>query len=161
MQIKRAFLFCLIIAIALMLMSCGLEMDDVPMFSDISECKNFYSLQFENLLSYDSPELDEYIEGLSYLDFYGAKCTSKDFEFEIFAYKFSGEDDAKRYFTNVTGKNVNLCTNFLISSGISSYRVVVIHRENAYMVKTLPRNAENLQEVLSQVFTLRISELID
>ena len=132
-------------------------------FKDIDECQNLLSLSYEDgkTTVYNSPSDDNYLKDLTYVDFFAAKYESAELEFEIFAYVFNTSETAQKYFKNVTGKSVDLATNFSSSYGIglfgvSSAELVVIDSERAYIIHIPHNQLEKLEKLLGEIFTVKI-----
>ena len=153
-------LLILAVAAAIMLFAFPNEFPDMycHIFRDISECDNFEDSEQGNVIvtKYDTPIKDKNIKELSYEAFFAAEYSSPELSFEIFAYEFSSDNDAKRYFCNVTGKNADLDTNFSESGGLISRTLVVIDNTKAYVVHTNTFQMEALKELLEQKFSQRL-----
>ena len=137
-------------------------------FSDIDECENIetYGSEHAEITRYDSPTKDKYWDGLKYTAFYGANYTSAEFDFKIFAYEFQTSEHAMKYFENITGKKIigqNVSgnddhpeTTFSTSAGATTYRRVVIDARNAYLITSSKKDAKDVEQFLSKVFSKKL-----
>lgn len=148
---------CIFICIFLLLLcSCRKLPGNIRIFGDFNECYVIEDQQYEHIVIYDSPEEDIYIKELAYEKFYGCEVKSNDFQFQFFAYQFYNNESAQEYFTTVTGKDVNLSTNYSLSSGMRLYSGVVIDDEKAYLLKCHKDHAVAATNFLNNIFTKEI-----
>lgn len=130
----------------------------VYIFESIEECHKISELDYSGkvVTIYDSPDKDECIEDLRYTAFYGAKFRSYELNFEIFAYEFSSENEAREYYMNVAGMSPSANPCFLSSGGLFSSKILVINSKNAYTVYTSFLGDIALSDVLEDVFSIKI-----
>ena len=156
---KKIVCFVLLVMVVIFQLSgCDFEIPEVYMFADISECSNIGNLEYEGgtLTEYDTPNGDKYLKKLQYNDFFAAKYESDKVDFKIFAYQFDNSETAQKYFINATGKDVDLETNFSASTGLFEYRLIVIDGVYAYTVFAPSSKYDEIEEVLSIVFTQKL-----
>ena len=148
----------IIISLFIVVISLNTPPVNLHIFENIEECKLIESNASSdaNIIKYDTPNKDLESLDLEYKDFYACKYISDDMEFEIFAYVFEDDSSAKEYFKNKTGKNQELSTNFSYSSGMSSFRGVVIDGNKAYCVLCKNKYKDKTLEFLNSVFKQQI-----
>lgn len=131
---------------------------DVYIFRDISECEKLESLDYKNAkIEYRERSDDKNFNSeMTIKSFYGAHFVSDELEFDIFAYEFEGNEDAKNYFKRATGKNVDLDRNYSASSGAFSFEVVVIDGNKAYIALASSKYTKELQNVLGEIFSVKL-----
>lgn len=134
----------------------------IHIFSDLEECRKIVLDNDDGVIitEYELPDKDKYLKDLAYNNFFGCDYDGKDFNFELFAYEFEDDGIAKKYFTNITGKNSDLDTNFSSVSGMSFYRRVVIDGSKAYIVHASKKDAEKAVELINTVFTKKLYESV-
>lgn len=155
---KKINLAVTLIILCILLISCGRDVTDFYIFSDISECDNIEVFKTEDAIvtRYDTPDLDDSIDDLEYDDFYAAKYESAELDFEIFAYVFADSDSTKEYFKKETGIETNLDVHFLASGGMFKYRVIVIDGCRAYCANTTQENSKDLKLFLGEIFSKKL-----
>lgn len=133
------------------------QIPDIYIFENISECKKIHQIKSEDATVelYESPEKDKKLKNLPYTAFFAAKYSSSTLTFEIFAYEFHDEESAQQYFTNHTGKIVDLKTNFTGSLGSFSYDLVVIDGKNAYAINS-SRDVDKMHAFLGELFSKQV-----
>ena len=158
-SIRMAYMFLLFSLIFGTMCSCGNKSMKYYIFSEITECNNFTidKKGGAEIIEYDTPDDDRYLENMKYKNFFAAKYKSSEFEFEIFAYEFENSDSAKEYFKNATGRTSDLDTNFLSSGGITSQKIVVINFEKAYTLYTSADSSEQVKKFIGENFTIQIT----
>lgn len=125
-------------------------------FSDISDCEKLEEYDGVEVKKHDTPKKDKYLKDLKYERFYAGKISSEDFEFDIFAYEFSDEESAKKYYDNVTGVDIERNPAYLSSWGSFSGKLVVIHGKNAYILHTSTNNRNQVLDFIHEIFTVKI-----
>ena len=145
---KTRVIFALLIVLVLIILSFkGPQKLDFYIFEEISECEDLVSCaNGATIQKFDSPS-DENLKNLKYQDFFSAKYESADLTFEINAYVFDSSATAKKYFENITGKSLDLETNFLATGGMTKFKVTVIDQEKAYHIETNRNQAKELERV--------------
>ena len=130
----------------------------VYIFESISESHKISELDClgKVVTIYDSPDKDEGIEDLDYTAFYGAKFRSYELNFEIFAYEFSSDDDAQRYFENASGKSGGINPRYSSSGGFFSRNIIAIYDNKAYLIRTSLIDELKLSHELSEIFSIKI-----
>ncbi len=156
----KAISYLLILTLVVILLSsCGLSYGEpqIYVFADTDECVGFESLVGENgeVVRYD-PSNDEHLGELGYSDFYAASLTASEWSFEIFAYQFKSEEHAKIYFERVTGKGSDASSNFSYVLGLNGYRLAVVDGCNAYIVKSPASSREDVDALLSRIFSKKL-----
>ena len=130
-------------------------------FENLDELENIENSfqKYGTVNRYDSPAKDKYLKDLSFVDSYAAYYECEEFEFEIFAYEFLDKDVSKEYFDNVTGKDQAFDVNFSRHSGItilSKTEMTIIDHEKAYTMIYKSKYNEDIDNFLSENFTLRL-----
>lgn len=134
---------------------------DFYIFENISECYKFNNDNKADITEYDTPGGDKHLEKIKYSEFYAAKYKSEELEFEIFAYEFETESDAKAYFKNATGKSSEKDANFSSSTGtFGSSEITVFKMKNAYTVYVSPEYLEAAKEFLMSSFSENVVEYL-
>ena len=92
---------------------------------------------------------------------------SDSLQYEIFAYEFEDSDSALKYYVNVTGQTSyekklpldDTDENKLLSasSGMSSYRLIVVYKNMAYQIIAPKQYKSELHGLLSSTFSIKIS----
>ena len=87
-------------------------------------------------------------------------------KFEIFAYEFEDSNSALKYYVNVTGqksyeKKLPLDDTdenklFSASSGMSSYRLIVVYKNMAYKITAPKQYKAELHDLLSSTFSIKV-----
>ena len=128
-------------------------------FSDISECDNLLTATDGTVILQMQTEQDKKLKGLVYENYRVAEYSAKELHFKIFAYEFADEDSAKAYFCNATGKHVDFDTTFTMSTGMFGYLdLIVIDGRNAYRIDSTAKDYKELESLLKESFTVKISE---
>lgn len=130
-------------------------MANVCIYNDISECQR---LSDENFVLYDSPDTDPHLEDLAFSSSFCGSYISKNMQFEIFAYEFIDDVNAKSYFSNATGKRDSLDKNFTSSYGLRKYKLVVLEKNKAYTVTSKRKYSKNVESFLLNCFSNVITE---
>lgn len=158
-KIKSITTICIFITCIIFLCSCSKSNINYYAFSDISECENIENKKHRDakITTYDSSE-DKYLNGLTPDGFYGANYASEQLTFDIFAYEFKDKKTAKNYFENSTERSSDRDVNFLATSGMSQYKLVVLFNENAYVVYTSVKYKEEVNAFLGEIFSTKIVE---
>ena len=156
--VSRCVCSIVLVLIINILMSCAYTIPEVYIFNDITECstvktKTSAEVQVE---IYQNPSKDLYLKDLGYNSFFGCFYISREIKFEIFAYEFVDSETAKDYFTQVTGKNDELSTNFSSISGSGRYRKIVINGKNAYTVYSSAKDSKAVNEFIGEIFTIKL-----
>lgn len=156
---RKIYIFATSLILMLIIFcSCGVETIHVKIFSEISECENIDALKSESAIIeiYDTTKKDYSLHDLVASDFYGCNYEDSDLQFELFAYVFFSEEEAKKYFANVTGKKSDLDINFSDSIGADYYRRVVIYGKSAYWVKSKKEYSDKINDFINQCFSIEI-----
>ena len=137
-------------------------------FKNFDECKNLMSYEQipSEIVEYVDAKIDTSHNGIEYKTFWGMKYQSENIEYEIFAYEFSGKDDALKYYINVT-ENDDLAEmiplddsdkNILGSKiiGEEKYHIIVIAGNKAYKLISSNLLIDKIDEMLSTVFSVKI-----
>lgn len=126
-------------------------------FQDIDECRNLASYENDaEVKSYDSPEQDKNYKGQPLISFVGMNYKSKTMKYKLFAYEFENSDQAKQYFSKITGKNYDNALYVSKSSGMSSYRIVVAFENRAYCIETSNRYIKQVDTMLASQFSNKL-----
>ena len=143
--------------------------DEYYIFAEIGECDKLLPSDRTNIKIeiYDSANNDKDLQDLSYNNFFAMDYNSNSLQYEIFAYEFEDSDSALKYFVNVTGqtnheKKLPLDDNdenklLSASSGMSSYRLVVVYKNMAYQIIAPKQYKSELHDLLSSTFSIKIS----
>ena len=137
----------------------GISDMDVYIFQDINECKRLELLDYKNseIEYYQVSEDENYSLEMIAEKFYGIRFVSDELKFDLFAYEFENGEDAKEYFRRATGKKEELDRNFLVSSGLLSYKVIAINENKAYIASTSNKYSGELQTLLSEIFSVKLN----
>ena len=151
------FLFSMVCVVFVSVTAPGYA--DVCIFEDIGECENLENSADPgtSVERYEGSEKDARSEGLSYSDYYGAMYSSPELRFEIFAYQFSSEEDAEKYYMNATGRACEDGTDYFVSSGFPHYSIVVLDGRKAYFAECFALNAPKMHEFLAASFSAALS----
>ena len=156
---KYKFLIIQFIAVLLLLSMCscvfiGLIGLKFYMFNDIDECKKIEENASEDAVVeiLDASD-DKCLKGIEYETFYGYSYKSKAFDFKLFAYEFSNNEKAQKYYKNVTGRTEERDAYFFDSSGLTQFRRIVVDNNKVYAVYSSPGEYPKANEYLSQVFS--------
>lgn len=125
-------------------------------FSDISDCEKFEEYDGVEVKKHDTPKKDKYLKDLKYERFYAGEISSRDFEFDIFAYEFCDEESAKKYYDNVTGVDTERNSTYLSSWGTFSGELVVIHGKNAYILRTSTYDRNQALDFINEIFKVKV-----
>ena len=137
-------------------------------FQNINECEQLIPIEQSDLMieRYDTPDKDENLKSLSYVDFWGMNFESNELEYEIFAYEFSDSDSALKYYVNVTGqrsyeKKLPLSKDddnkhFNSSKGMFFYRIVAVYQRKAYLIIAPKQYADKIDSLLENTFSYRL-----
>ena len=149
---------CVGLLLTLLTACFSAEMLDIYIFENISECEKISQNKPEDATVevYQSTEKDKKLDGLQYESFFGAKYSSSELTFEIFAYEFQDTEEAHQYFYNHTGRESDRDTNFFGSGGMFSYDLVVIDGKNAYFASTSSGDVDEMYEFFSNVFSTKL-----
>ncbi len=126
----------------------------VCIYSDISECQ---LMSDENFVLYDSPSADPNLDDLVYSSSFCGSYISENMQFEIFAYEFIDDENAKSYFSNATGKIDSLDKNFTSSYGLRKYQLVVLEKNKAYTVTSPKKYSKKVESFLLNCFSNKIT----
>ena len=160
---KRKFLIIFAVTVSILWIMLIVKLISSPdfdffIFSDISECDLLYCVSDDAVIDkYDTPTGDKHLGDLKYKEFFGAKYTEKDIEFEIFAYSFESAESAQKYFEHVTGKDYGLATNYYATGSFMSYILVAIDNENAYFIDISNGSLEELEIIIEKIFSIRLT----
>lgn len=134
-------------------------------FQNINECNQLLPADQSNLTidRYVLPDKDKNLKDLSYEHFWGMKFYSAELEYEIFAYEFRDSSSALKYYINVTGQNSykkelplsndNANRRLSASKGLSSYRLVVVYQNKAYLVIAPNEYEDEINKLLAETFS--------
>ena len=143
--------------------------DEYYIFAEIGECEKLLPSDQTNIKIeiYDTVSNDKNLQDLSYNHFFAMDYKSNSLQYEIFAYEFEDSDSALKYFVNVTGqtnyeKKLPLDDNdenklLSASSGMFSYRLVVVYKNMAYQIIAPKQYKSELHDLLSSTFSIRIA----
>ena len=143
--------------------------DEYYIFAEIGECDKLLPSDRTNIKIeiYDSASNDKDLQDLSYNHFFAMDYKSNSLQYEIFAYEFEDSDSALKYYVNVTGqtnyeKKLPLDDNdenklLSASSGMSSYRLVVVYKNMAYQIIAPKQYKSELHDLLSSTFSIKMS----
>lgn len=138
-------------------------------FQTIDECEQLIPTDQTDLLieRYTSPEKDTNLKGLSYESFFGMNIHSNEVEYEIFAYEFVDSNSALKYYISVTGQNSyekelplsddNENRRLSTSMGMSSYRLIAVYQNKAYVIVAPKQFEEAINKLLSTTFSCKLS----
>ena len=143
--------------------------DEYYIFDEIGECDNLIPSDSTDIKIeiYDTASKDKDLQDLSYNDFFAMHYKSDSLQYEIFAYEFEDSDSALKYYVNVTGQTSyekklpldDTDENKLLSasSGMSSYRLIVVYKNMAYQIIAPKQYKSELHDLLSSTFSIKIS----
>ena len=158
---KRIAFITVLISLLLFLSSCASQeilFPELYIFESLDECDGLLDgVADAKIVKHETCEGDKKIKELKYDQCYAATASVEDCSFDLFAYIFNDEADAKSYFTNVTGKTTEPTTNFSISIGSGRYRVVVIDGRNAYAAYCTVDCAEQMLNFFESAFSKKLS----
>ena len=149
---KNKLCWMLLIVIICLLCACVPEKSNYYIFSDITECEKIYLSNDAEVTKIVDASKDGYLSNIKYDSFCGIDYSSKDVNFELYAYVFNESSLAQQYFEYVSVRKSERETNFFCSGGMIYYNLVVIHHEKAYLIKTYQGDIEKVQKLISTVF---------
>lgn len=165
--LKRCLFFLMVILLFLpSLTSCGLANAKelvIHSFATIQECQEIINRKSEDaeVLLYNLPAQDRNLKGLEYKEGFGCKYTSKEFNFEIFAYEFFDHAGASRYYENVNG-NITISKNpkytFHGNGNLFRYRRVVLDDNKAYVITCKTKDKQKVIDFINSIFTIDMDE---
>lgn len=151
---------CFLLALMIALLVTALYHGDpvITVFADLEECKTLSKQTDAVFSAYEDVKLDKAVKDIRYSAFYAGEYSCDQYDFEIFAYTFESTEDARVYFKNTTGKkSEGMYSNFSVSSGFFTSRVVVFEENRAYSVSTKTANLKQVCEFLAGVFSREIT----
>ena len=157
-RITQFIILCFLFLFILNLCACKLSEIELRMFSNMEECNQINELKVNDaeVEIYDSALKDKDLNDLAFQEYFGCKYTCDDFSFTLFAYEFSDSDVAMAYFENVTGKETNPNPTFSDSSGIGSFRRIVVAENKAYTVYSKNDDKNEVIEFINNWFSLDV-----
>lgn len=155
---KRLIVILMIISLLVAYPSCRSQNVEVHMFADLVECKAMASTSSNNshIAIFDSPDEDKYLDKLPYTDFFAFSYASEELQFELFAYEFANQGDAKQYYKNVTGKDYQGTITFSDVEGMIYYRRIVVKDNMAFTVYAEPSEAKNVIKFINERFSIKV-----
>ena len=148
----------ILMLVLLNLYGCTSEELEIKIYSDIEECKNIVTFDADQaeIHIYDTPVKDKNLKDLEYRKFFGCEYIAEDCNFEIFAYEFDSSDVAMAYFKNETGKGNDPNPTFTDSSGIFSYRRIVVNNNMAYIVTCRNIHKDKVIDYINKCFSVNV-----
>ena len=130
-------------------------------FDAIEECRNIYNLNYTNpkITEYDNPSGDKYIKNFEYVEFFGAKYTAEEIEFELYAYRFVSNEIAAEYFHNPSGDFEIYDETAAGSWGALGRGYIVVRSyDKAYIIYSNIVHKNEIYQVMREIFSLQLSD---
>lgn len=136
--------------------------NEVYMFESIDELENMEAL-FEKYgqVQKFSDSYDECLQGLKYEKQYVAKYQCNDYEFDIYAYEFETDEQAREYYINYDGDNLdnNLWNLYFNSRG--TVTSMTINGVNIYRIVYKEDDEKEINSLLSENLSIQMIYVIE
>ena len=150
-------ILCILVPITLTFIESSKD-KSITIFENISECESLSSLKTDKNI----PE-DRYISDLTYENSYVYKMKLNSHNFKIFAYEFKSIEDAKNYYFEVKGINVEEDYCYNISSGMGfgmPSEMIVMNDKNVYRIECHnPWALNDICDYLKTVFSVDMKDV--
>lgn len=126
------------------------KIEDFVIFKDINEC---YSIEDYKI---DSKINDKYIKDSDFEKSFVASVENEQCEFQIYAYKFKSQNEAKNYYRRYLNSNLEKIGDcgYDFSAGTATAKGIVFNGKNLYRISCASSELDDVNTYLSSKFTL-------
>ena len=136
--------------------------NEVYMFENIDELENMEaSFKKYGQVQKFSDSYDECLQGLKYKKQYVAKYECDDFEFDIYAYEFETEEQAREYYINFAEDDldINLWNLYFNSKG--TVTSMTINGVNIYRIVYQKNDEKAINTFLSECLSIKMIFIVE
>ena len=136
--------------------------NEVYMFESIDELENMEaSFEKYGQVQKFSDSYDECLQGLKYEKQYVAKYECNDYEFDIYAYEFETDEQAREYYINYDGDNLSRNIWNLYFNSRGTVTSMTINGANIYRIVYQEDDEKEINSLLSENLSIQMIYVIE